>query len=39
MEEYQQENFEVRLVEEEDGIEVYTRRVVAEVVVEGEPPA
>lgn len=34
---YGQQNFEVRLMEQDDMIEVYTRRVVTEVVVEGEP--
>ena len=34
---YGQQDFEVRLMEQDDMIEVYTRRVVTEVVVEGEP--
>jgi len=38
-EEYEREKFEVRVVGQGDKIEVYTRRVVAEVVVEGEPAA
>lgn len=37
MRDYGQQKFEVRLVEQDDTIEVYTRRVVTEVVVEGEP--
>ena len=36
--EYECEKFEARVVEEDDTIEVFTRRVVAEVVVEGATP-
>jgi hypothetical protein len=36
--EYEKERFEVHVVEEDGKIHVYTRRVVAEVVVEGPPP-
>ncbi len=36
---YEKDNFEVELVEEEQKYLLYTRRVVTEVVVEGEPPA
>jgi len=36
--EYENDEFETQLVEEEDQFLVYTRRVVTEVVVEGEPP-
>ena len=36
--EYADNEFETQLVEESDGFLVYTRRVVTEVVVEGEPP-
>ena len=36
--EYEKENFETRIVEEEDKIHVYTRRVVTEITVEGPPP-
>jgi len=36
--EYADNEFQTRLVEEDDGLLVYTRRVVTEVVVEGEPP-
>lgn len=35
---YEKDNFECRLLEEDDKVQVYTRRVVAEVVVEGEAP-
>lgn len=35
---YEQDQFETRLLEEDDKVHVYTRRVVAEVVVEGEAP-
>lgn len=37
-EEYEKDNFEARLLEENEKVHVYTRRVVAEVVVNGEPP-
>ena len=37
-EEYETQGFETELVEEEGVPLVYTRRVVKEVVVEGEPP-
>jgi len=37
-EEYEKDNFETRLLEEDEKVHVYTRRVVAEVVVNGEPP-
>ncbi|MDH4218043.1 MAG: hypothetical protein OEY18_06215 [Candidatus Aminicenantes bacterium] len=36
---YESDNFEVELVEEEKQYLLYTRRVVTEIVVEGEPPA
>lgn len=36
--EYDDNEFETQLVEEDDVFLVYTRRVVTEVVVEGEPP-
>ncbi len=35
---YANDNFEVRLLEEEDKYLLYTRRVVTEIVLEGEPP-
>lgn len=35
---YEEDNFEVRLLEEENKYLLYTRRVVTEIVVEGEPP-
>ena len=35
MAEYEKEGFEVRMVEEEDKVHVYTRRVVTEVQVDG----
>ncbi len=35
---YEKENFETRMLEEEGKYLVYTRRVVTEVVVEGEAP-
>jgi len=38
LEKYREEGFEARLVEEGEEVCVYTRKVVAEVVVEGEPP-
>jgi hypothetical protein len=36
--EYEAQGFETHLIEEEGKFLVYTRRVVKEVVVEGEPP-
>lgn len=36
---YEKENFEVRIVDEDDNFFLYTRRVVTEVKVEGPPPA
>ena len=36
--EYADKEFETQLIEEEGTFLVYTRRVVTEVVVEGEPP-
>ena len=38
MEKYKKDDFEVELIEEEKQILLYTRRVVTEIVVEGEPP-
>ncbi len=38
MEKYKKDNFEVELIEEEKQFLLYTRRVVTEIVVEGEPP-
>lgn len=38
-EKYKKDNFETRIVEEEGKPLVYSRRVVTEVVVEGEAPA
>lgn len=35
---YESKDFEVRMVEEEDKFLLYTRRVVTEIVVEGEAP-
>lgn len=35
---YEKENFETRVVEEDGTFHVYSRRVVAEVVVDGPPP-
>ena len=37
-EDYRSQDFETQVVEEGDRYLVYTRRVVKEVVVEGEPP-
>lgn len=37
-EEYEKNNFETRIVSEEDNYFLFTRRVVTEVVVEGQPP-
>lgn len=39
MQKYKSDGFEVEMIEEEKQLFLYTRRVVAEVVVEGEPPA
>jgi hypothetical protein len=36
--EYEESGFEVRLFEQEDKFLLYTRRVVTEIVLEGEPP-
>ena len=36
---YEDDNFEVELVEEEGKYLLYTRRVITEVVVEGDAPA
>ncbi|GAF79171.1 unnamed protein product [marine sediment metagenome] len=36
---YENDNFEVEMVEEEEKYLLYTRRVVTEIVLEGEPPA
>jgi len=38
MEKYKKDNFEVELIEEDKQFLLYTRRVVTEIVVEGEPP-
>jgi len=35
---YEKDNFETRMVEEDEKFHVYTRRVVTEVEVEGAPP-
>ncbi|MCP5104952.1 MAG: hypothetical protein GY950_16315 [bacterium] len=37
MSKYNEDNFETRLLEEEGKYIVYTRRLVTEIVVEGEP--
>jgi hypothetical protein len=37
--EYEKQNFETRTVEENGKVQIYTRRVVTEVKVEGPPPA
>ena len=39
MEKYKKDNFEVEFLKEENQCLVYTRRVVKEIVLEGEPPA
>lgn len=39
VEKYKKDNFEVEFVEEENQFLVYTRRVVKEIVLEGEAPA
>jgi hypothetical protein len=36
---YADDNFEVELIQEENQYFVYSRRVVTEIVLEGEPPA
>ncbi len=36
--EYEKDNFETCIVSEEDNYFLFTRRVVTEVVVEGQPP-
>jgi hypothetical protein len=36
---YEDDNFEVQLIQEENQHLVYSRRVVTEIVLEGEPPA
>jgi hypothetical protein len=38
MEKYKKDDFEVELIEEENTYLLYTRRVVTEIVLEGEPP-
>ncbi len=38
MEKYKKDNFEVELIEEENKYLLYTRRIVTEIVLEGEPP-
>lgn len=38
MEKYKKDDFEVELIEEDKQFLLYTRRVVTEIVVEGEPP-
>ncbi len=38
IEKYKKDNFEVEMVEEENNYLVYTRRVVKEIVLEGQPP-
>ena len=35
---YEDDNFEVELIQEENQYFLYTRRVVTEIVLEGEPP-
>jgi hypothetical protein len=35
---YESDNFEVELIQEESQYFLYTRRVVTEIVLEGEPP-
>lgn len=37
-EEYEKDNFKTRMVSEENNYFLFTRRVVTEVVVEGQPP-
>ena len=38
MEKYKKDDFEVELIEEDNQFLLYTRRVVTEIVLEGEPP-
>jgi hypothetical protein len=38
MEKYKKDNFEAELIEEENKYLLYTRRIVTEIVLEGEPP-
>ena len=38
MEKFKKDGFEVELIEEDKKFLLYTRRVVTEIVVEGEPP-
>ena len=38
MEKYKKDDFEVELIEEDKQFLLYTRRVVTEIVLEGEPP-
>lgn len=38
-EKYKNDNFEVEMIEEENRYLLYTRRVVKEIVLEGQPPA
>ena len=38
MEKFKKDNFEVELIEEDKQFLLYTRRVVTDIVVEGEPP-
>jgi len=38
-EKYKNDNFEVEMIEEENHYLLYTRRVVKEIVLEGQPPA
>ena len=35
---YEEDNFEVELIQEENQFFLYSRRVVTEIVLEGEPP-
>ncbi len=35
---YRKDNFETRIAEEDGKVQLYTRRVVTKVVVEGQPP-
>ncbi len=39
VEKYKKDNFEVEFVDEEKQYLVYTRRVVKEIVLDGQPPA
>jgi hypothetical protein len=38
VEEYEKDNFETRIVEGDGNVEVYTRRIVTNVEIEGEAP-